>query len=197
MKDKEIRKFIDEGYLRITVIFEIIGHPKKHVEDTLKAYIANIKGDKDLEVISEEYEEAEELEGDVFSVVAETQMLIRNIEKLTELCINYSPASIEIMEPDKLTLEQRDLNHWLNDMLAKIHEVGIIQKQLNSQKEGLIRNFNAMTRNAIILVLKEPSDLSTISKKIGMIDEHTEKFVEALIKEKKVEKKKNLYQLIH
>lgn len=196
MKDKEIRKFMEKGYIQIVTIFEIIGHPKKHVEETLKAYVANINSEPDVEIVSEEYENAEEIDKELFSVVAEIKMLVKNIDKLTWLCLNFSPASVEVVEPDNLTLEQRDINHWLNDLLSKIHEIGIIQKKMGSQNEGLIRNFNAMTRNAILLVLKEPCELSAISSKIGMIDEHTEKFVEALIKEKKIVKKKNVYQLI-
>jgi len=195
MKDKEIKEYIEKGYLRVNVIFEIIGHPKKYVEDSMKAYIANIKLDQEIIVLKEEYEDVEEIDKELFSIVAEVEMLVAKIEKLTWLCINFSPASIEIMEPDSISLEQREINNWLNDFLSRLHEIGVIQKKVASENEGLIRNFNAMTRNAILLVLKEPSDLQTISKRIGMEDVHTEKFVEKLIKENKVIKDKNLFCL--
>ncbi len=197
MKDKEIREYIEKKYLRINTIFEIIGHPKEHVESTMKLYVENIKKDSDIVVIKEEYEPAEKLEGDVFGVIAEVDMLVKNIEKLTWLCVNFSPASIELIEPDKIIIEQNDVTHWLNDFLSKLHEIGVAQKKIQSDNEGLIRNFNAMTRNAILLVLKEPSDIQTISKHIGMEDKHTELFVEKLIKEKKIVKEKNVYHLIH
>ena len=196
MKDKEIREYIEKKYLRINTIFEIIGHPKEHVESTMKLYVENIKKDSDIVVIKEEYEPAEKLEGDVFGVIAEVDMLVKNIEKLTWLCVNFSPASIELIEPDKIIIEQNDVTHWLNDFLSKLHEIGVAQKKIQSDNEGLIRNFNAMTRNAILLVLKEPSDIQTISKHIGMEDKHTELFVEKLIKEKKIVKEKNVYHLI-
>jgi len=196
MKDKEIKEYIEKKYLRINTIFEIIGHPKEHVESTMKLYVENIKKDSDIVVIKEEYEPAEKLEGDVFGVIAEVDMLVKNIEKLTWLCVNFSPASIELIEPDKIIIEQNDVTHWLNDFLSKLHEIGVAQKKIQSDNEGLIRNFNAMTRNAILLVLKEPSDIQTISKHIGMEDKHTELFVEKLIKEKKIVKEKNVYHLI-
>ena len=195
MKNKEIKEYLEKGFIKISTIFEIIGHPKKHVEDTMKAYIANIKTDDGIKVISEEYEDAEEIEKDLFSIVADVSMLIKNFEKLTWLAINFSPASIEIMEPDKVNVTQRELNHYLNDLLSKMHEIGIVQKQVTSQNQGLIRNFNAMTRNAILLVLKEPADIATIGKKIGMGEKHTTEFVEALIKEKKIVKDKNKYRI--
>jgi hypothetical protein len=195
MKSKEIKKLTDEGYLRVNVIFEIAGKPKKHIEDTLKAYIENIKQDEQIQVITEEYEDAEELEEGVFSTVAEIEMLLPTIEKLNWLCINFSPASVEILEPEKKTVSQKEIGEWMNDLLSRLHEIGMVQKNLKGQYDILVRNFNAMTRNAIILSLKETNELDAIAKKIGMPKEHTEKFLEALIKEEKVKKDKNKYFL--
>lgn len=196
MNSKEIKKKIEEGYLRVNVIFEVIGKPKAHVEQTLQAYVANIKTNEGVNILNEEFEPAQDAGEGLFSSIAETEMLVSSFEKLTWLCINFSPASIEIIEPATRTLEQKEINHWLNDMLAKLHEIGMIQKGTRSQTEGLIRNFNAMTRNAILLVLREPSTIETICKKIGMTSEHAEKFLEALIKEKKIKKEKNTYHII-
>ena len=202
MKSNEIKKLLEEGYLKIRVIFEIIGRPKEHIEQTIKAYIENIKTkETDIHVLSEDYEPAEELEGEdkegLFGVMAEVEMLVPNIQKLTWLVINFSPASVEVLEPSELTLDQRTIGEWITDMLAKLHEIGMFQKSIASQNEGLIRNFNAMTRNAIILCLQDSEkDINYISKKIGMNNEHTEKFLNALVKEGKIKKEKNNYYLI-
>jgi len=201
MKNNEIKKLIEEGYLKIRVIFEIVGRPKEHVEQTLKAYIENIKTkEKEIHVLSEDYEPAEALEGEnqegLFGVMTEVEMLVPNIQKLTWLAINFSPASVEILEPSEITLDQRSAGEWVTDMLARLHEIGMFQKSLTSQNEGLVRNFNAMTRNAIILCLQDgEKDINFISKKIGMTTEHTEKFLEALIKENKIKSEKNNYYL--
>lgn len=191
MKQKEIAEKIEKGYLKIRVIFEIIGKPKEHIENTMKAYLESIKAENDLYTLESEVECAEQLEDDMFGVVGELELLIPSIDKISWLAINFSPASIELIEPEKLVLEQKEITHWVNDYLAKLHEIGIIQKSMQSQQEGLVRNFNAMTRNAILLSMNEPRDAEYISKKIGMSIEHTEKFLEALIKEKKIIKEKN------
>lgn len=197
MNTKEIKEKIDSGYLRINIIFEVVGKPKEHVEKTIKVYIENIKKEEDLHILKEEYEPAEDAGEELFSTIAELEMLVSSFEKLTWLCINFSPASVEILEPAKLTIEQKEITHWLNDLLSKLHEIGMVQKTVRSQVDGLIRNFNAMTRNAILLVLKEPATMETISKKIGMPADHAEKFIDALIKEKRIKKDKNTYQLLN
>ncbi len=197
MKDKEIKKHIEEGHLRIRVIFEIMGKPKEHVENTLKAYVENIKTkETDIHVLEEDFEPAEEVEEGLFSTVAEVEMLVPDIEKLSWIAINFSPASIELIEPDKIVMEQKQVSHWITDMLARLHEVGMIQKTVTGQNQALIKNFNAMTRNAILLCLQNGGkDVEFLSKKIGMPAEHTEKFLDALTQEKKIKKEKNQYHL--
>lgn len=195
MKEKEIKEKIDEGYLRSRVLFEIIGRPKEHVEKTMQAYLTKISTQEDLFVLEQEVEAVDEIEEGMFSVVGEMEILVPSIDTLTWLAINFSPASIELLEPEKLTLKQKEISNWVNDFLAKLHEIGIIQKSMKSQHDGLVRNFNAMTRNAIILCLNEPRDTEFIAKKIGMTTEHTKKFLDALIKENKVKKDKNKYAL--
>lgn len=182
--------------LVVRTIFEVLGRPKEHVEKTIKAYIENIKTDEEITLKSEEYEPVEELEEGMFSAICEVELDIASIEKLTWLCMNFSPASIEVLSPSTLTIEDKDITHWLNDLLSKLHEIGVQQKSLGSQNAGLVRNFNAMTRNAIILTLNEPRDKAHISHRIGLDEEFTEKFLEALIKEKKVKKDKNKYVLV-
>ncbi len=196
MKDKEIKEYLDKKYLHTRIMFEVVGRPKEHIQTTIKQYIERIKQDKELVFIAEEFDDAEEVEEGVFGAVAEVEILIKDTTKLTWLCINFSPASVEILDPPQLLIQQKEITDWYNDLLARLHEIGIAQKTLSSQQEGLIRNFNAMTRNAILLVLKEPAEMDQISKRIGMTNEHTEKFLEALIKEKKIKKDKNKYHLI-
>lgn len=185
-----------EQKLVVRTIFEVIGRPKDHVEKSIKAYIEHIKTDEDITIKSEDHEPAEEIEEGTFSAISEVELEVNNIEKLTWLCMNFSPASVEVINPPALSLEDKDITHWLNDLLSKLHEIGVQHKSLTSQNEGLIRNFNAMTRNAIILSLQEPRDKASISQKIGLAEEFTEKFLEALIKEKKVKKDKNKYMLL-
>ncbi|MFP4119258.1 MAG: hypothetical protein ACLFTH_04355 [Candidatus Woesearchaeota archaeon] len=196
MKSKEIRNHIEEGYVRAKVIFEVVGKPKDHVENSIKAYLENIKSDENIKVIEEEYEPTDELEDGLFSTVVEADMLLKGLEKLTWLCINFTPASIEITEPASFTINQKDVGNWLNDLLSKLHEMGMVNKSIRNQQQGLLKNFNAMTRNAILLALKEPLDLEGISKRIGMDEKHAKEFVNALLKENRVREEKNRYYLV-
>lgn len=195
MKSKEIQEHVEEGYLRAIVIFELVGKPKQHIEQTIKAYIENVKTQEGIICLREEFDETQELEKDVFSTVSEVEILVQNMEKLTWLCLNFTPASVEIVEPQQKTLEQQEITHWLNDLLARLHEIGMIQKNLQGQHQVLVKNFNAMTRNAILLALQQTKDIEGIAKQIGMDGEHTKKFLDALIQEGKAREEQGKYYL--
>lgn len=190
----DISQKMDQGWIRLNGIFQIIGQPKKHVEDTIKTYVQTIKTTEGIEIINEDYETAEEVEEGTFSAIVEVDMIVHGFEKLNWLCMSFTPASIEIIEPKTITLTDKEGTHWANDLLAKLHELGILQKSAKTLQEGLVRNFNAMTRNAILLCLTEPRTIEEITKKIGMTQEHTNMFLEALIKEKKIVEEKGKYR---
>lgn len=195
MKQKNIQEYLDQGYIHAAIIFELVGKPKEHIEKTIKAYIENVESQEDLIILDKEIEPAEEMEDHVFSTIADVKLLAKNLEKLTWLCINFTPASIELLGPEKMTLEQQDITHWMNDLLARLHEIGMVQKNLQGQHQILVKNFNAMTRNAIILAMKTTNDIKTIGKSIGMSAEHTQKFIDALVQEGKIKEDKGKYQL--
>ncbi|MGM5480016.1 MAG: hypothetical protein ACQESC_00985 [Nanobdellota archaeon] len=195
MKQKEIKSFLEKGYVRATVIFELVGKPKEHVTQSIKAYLENIKTDSQIEVIDEDYEDTEEMEEGMFSTVVEADMLIASLEKFTWLCINFTPASIEMIEPESVTITQKEWGNWMNDLLSNLHEIGMTTKTLRNQNTGLVKNFNAMTRNAILLALQKPLDAKTISKRIGLDEKNTTKYLEALKKENKITQKQQHYYL--
>lgn len=185
---KEIKKLVDdEGYVHINVLFEIIGSPKNHVKDAMHLFLKNIAGDTNIKLLSEDLEEIIELEGGMFSIAAEVEYLVLGIEKLTWLAFNFMPASIEIKAPAELTFNDKDLSAWLNDLLAKLHEVNTIHTGLKSQYDAMVKNVNALVRNVVLLAVGEGQLTSKeIASKAGMSDKAILPFLEALIKEGKI-----------
>ena len=63
MNDKELQKKIKEGAILAQVSFELVGNPKEHIETTIRGFINNIKADSQITILSEEFGEAEEVQG--------------------------------------------------------------------------------------------------------------------------------------
>ena len=151
MDDKDIQKKIKEGAILVHVSFELLGSPKEHIEKTIRGYVNNIKNDSQITVLNEEFGEPEETEGKLWSTYADTEMLINNLDKFIWLCINFMPANIEILAPKELTFKEKDLTNWLNDLLAKLHEISHTVRQTSVKNDAIVMTMNALIQNVVIL----------------------------------------------
>ena len=186
MNDKELKEFIAKGYIHCRVIFEMAGNPKEHVEKTLRQYISAIKEDPSYIFLEEKYEPCEVGEDGIWSTFVEADIHTTDLEALNRLCFNMSPASVEIIEPESLTLTQKRVGEWYNDVLSKIHEIGVVLKNTNGENELLKVNINRLIRNCITLALNEPKTIEELGTKVGIDKEHLQPFIDAMLKEKNI-----------
>ena len=188
MNDKELKELITKGHIQCRVIFEMAGNPREHVEKTLKEYIEKIKEDPNFIFVTEYYAPAEENEDKIWSTFCESEIVASSLDKLNLLCFNLGPASVEILQPESLTLSDKKLGELYNDFISKLHEVGIIMKNATSESDLLKVNLNRAIRNCVVLALVEPKTAHEIAEKVGIDTEHLQPFLDAMIKEKSLVK---------
>jgi hypothetical protein len=196
MKDGQIRERIKNGWLRALVTFEIVGKPKAHIEKSLQEYIANLKKDDRLVFLRDEVEPAESVDDGLFSTFCEAELLIKNLETCTWLCLNFSPASIEIIEPDELELPARDVQNWLNDLLAQVHEVGANVRTHVQANEHLGIAMNQLIRNAILLSVRDGAkEPKHIEKDTGIDSKQLQPFLDRLVENERLVQNGTRYAL--
>lgn len=194
LSKKDVKYKVEDGWIHVKVIFQLIGHPQEHVEKTIRAYVDEIATRKDVILIKEEYEKARATEGKLWSAVAEVELLVSDFTTLTFFCINYMPANIEVMGPAKLTISDKNLTDWLGDMLAKLHEVSAMAKAIRAQNDGIVRSINVLAKNYILHLIDEKNDsIAGLERATGMDRKNLEQFLAALVKEGKI--KANLDKL--
>jgi len=196
MEKSEIKKYLEKGYFYVNIIFEIIGNPKEHINKAIKMVIQRIKDEGAITFVKEEFGEPEETVDGLWGVYCETELLIPDLYTLTSLAFLYSPASIEILEPAKLTLKDKELTDVMGDMLSHLHDLNTKHIELNSMNKALQKNVNALVRNAILLALNKKELTSyEIGKMIGVAGKGIEPVLDAMIKEEKLEKDKSKYKI--
>jgi hypothetical protein len=196
MNDREIKAHLQKGWIQAIVTFEVVGKPAAHVEKALDEYLENIKKDHRIIMLSADREEAVEHDDGMCSAFCETEMLVKDLETFTWLCINFSPAGIEILEPDELRVESRDITNWLNDLLSKIHEIGTNIRASQSASTHLTIALNELIKNAILLALKTgPKSEAELAKETGIADEQLAPFLAHMLEKERIEKKDGRYTL--
>jgi hypothetical protein len=174
----------------------MVGKPPEHIKKTLQQYIATLKKNKGIIVLTEEIAEPKEQDG-FWSTFAEVEILVEGIEKFVYICVSFSPANVEILEPKELTFTEKNLSDWLNELLSLLHKVGTKAKESEMNYQLILKSLNALVRNSVMLATeKEEIDALEIGKRTGIDQKTLGPFLEAMVKEKRITKKGEKYKKV-
>lgn len=133
----------EKPWLKTRLIVEIVGSPEEHVCETLNL-IAEKFGDgvKEIRVTKTQISDARKIsidpkksaeESKFFSGFVEFEADVADIETMTGIIFDWMPASIEIVEPETTTEKIEDVNHFLNDLCARLHQYDSTIKLLKAR----------------------------------------------------------------
>jgi len=205
MNKQELKEKLDKGSILSRIIVEIAGSPKEHVEKTIGLVIESMKQAKEIDVIKSEIFPAKEQEipgqkltkAKIFSAFTEIEILTKDILTLIAICFEYMPSSIEVIEPENMQFTSHTVAGFVNDLLARLHQMDMLLKNKNAENTILKRNASALLQNIFKLSLKEKDKkIEEISKDVGIPAEQVQPFLDALIKQEKVKKKKDKYSYV-
>ena len=83
--------------MKIKIIIEILGSKKENVEETIKKVMEEFS-QREVEIISKEISEAAEVDK-FFSSFVDIEFKTDSLKKLNEICFDFMPSVIEIIEP--------------------------------------------------------------------------------------------------
>ncbi|MEM2121779.1 MAG: hypothetical protein QXU20_03940 [Candidatus Woesearchaeota archaeon] len=178
-------------------IIELIGTPKKYLEETMHKIVESLELKKELSVLKKEFFEPTD-KGKFFSTFCELEISFKDLSALMNFCIDYMPASIEILEPPNLSSNAISLTNFFNDLLAKLHTLDMSFKELTAQKKILEENMLKLLRNNVMITLreaKEPLEIETLSKRVGIPKEQLEPLLNMWVEEEYIKKEKSKYSL--
>ena len=190
-----IKEKLEEGYIHCDIIIEILGAPKEHVVNTIKAYVEKIKKVKDMEVLKEKFAKPKK-QKELFSTFVELEMLFKDASTLAFFCFDYMPSSIEIIDPEKFVYSARDFSAFFNDLQMRLHNLDMVVKNVMSENKLIKRNAMILLRNNIVINLKQKeTNLKELSETTGIPGKQLEPILEKLIKQGVVKKEKKKYSL--
>ena len=176
-------------------ILELLGKPADYIDNTAKNIIATIKKNENYEILNEFLSDTEDREH-LFSKFIELDLKIKNLPAIFDFCFDFMPSSIEIIKPEKLTLESRDMTAFLSDLQARLHNSDMATKKMNSIVKYLRSNIFKLVKNMLTILLRGNTlDLQTLSKHTGIGEKELNTFLESLIKQNFLKKDGDKYTL--
>jgi hypothetical protein len=186
----------DKTHIRCKVILEILGKPKEHVEETIKAYVDKIKSDSELIVLNADFSKADQKE-DLWAIFAELEMVIKGIPKLIAFCFDYMPSSVEIIKPSELIMRKSTIEDFTNNLQSKLHNVDMIVKNLKNENYFLKQNMNKAVTNVILISLASKRlDKEKLSEITGINHKELSLFLDELLKKNKIVEDQGYFSLV-
>ncbi|MBI5797483.1 hypothetical protein HZA98_01105 [Candidatus Woesearchaeota archaeon] len=122
---------------RITI--EVLGSPKDHVEKALNAAIEKIKEEKNIRVANVESYESKEMDNKLWSTFADIEFETEDLKRILNICFDYMPSTLEILEPAGVELDCNDLADTLNDFLTMLHKYNMVINKLQSENTYMMK----------------------------------------------------------
>ena len=149
------------------VLVEVLGAPKEHIEKAIMMLVDKMQEQRDIKILSEETAEAAP-RGKLFSTFSELDIEFKDLVSLEKFMFDFTPSSIEIIEPENLVLSKGFFSGVLNDFMLKLHETALEYKDMTAQSQVLAKNTDAIIRNFLLFALKEKRSSDDISKITGI-----------------------------
>ncbi|MBS3137937.1 hypothetical protein J4232_05875 [Candidatus Woesearchaeota archaeon] len=180
----------------VRAIIEMLGNPKEHLMETLHGYIDRLKTEKEITVVSEKYEEPI-LKDELYSTFVELELKVEKLDKLIWFCYDYMPASVEVVEPEELAFQARDVTSFFNEILTKLHTLDMLYKKYKVENELFKKNLTILLRNFIKIELRNaPKTIDELELALGVPQSQITFFLEKLIEEQKIKKEQDKYMII-
>lgn len=125
---KLAEKRIKEGWIRSTMIIEVLAVSREAAESALKKHVEKMEGEDGTLITGKKFHETREVERPTprvekgYSQIVDVDALTRNLDHLVRLVVSYAPSSIEILEPERLSLDMGEAQGILNSISEIIHK---------------------------------------------------------------------------
>jgi hypothetical protein len=115
------------------IILELLGSPEEHINQTLKDVVNKVKEEKEIKVVKAKLFDAEQQENKLWSAFAEIELESKDMKRILDLCFDYMPSTIEILEPAGMEMDSEDIASLFNDLLAKLHKYDMLLKNFHAE----------------------------------------------------------------
>lgn len=181
--------------VRARVIIEMLGSPKDHLTKTLKEYIAQLRKDKTVQVLKEDFAEPQDRDG-LFAQFVELELWFKDVHHLLAFCFDAMPSSVEVIEPQDMHIDGRELQNFLNDLQSRLHTVDLALKEVKATLKVIDTNAVNVLRNFVIYALtqgtKTPEELAKI---VGLTPEGIQAYLDKLVAAKRIKKDGTKYSV--
>ncbi len=121
--DEKVRS----GWLRVWAGFEAMAVKEETATSGLADLLDKLDSDERVKVYKKEFLDVQKVESPVkgfdeaFSQGAKVEFVVKNLDNLIDIVIEYGPSGLEILEPRELKLNTAEAQAVVNSVAAMMH----------------------------------------------------------------------------
>ncbi|MBU4242554.1 MAG: hypothetical protein KKF52_04965, partial [Nanoarchaeota archaeon] len=90
----------------------------------------------------------------LWSTFSEVELEVIGIQRLLDVCFDYMPSTIEILDPAGLEIDSNNMAEILNDLMAKLHRYDMLLKNFNAENTILKEKLEKIRQENFALIKK-------------------------------------------
>ena len=125
----KMKELEDKKWMKVGLIFEVLGMNKEIVEKSLKEHIEKLEKIKTSLIYKKNFSKIEKVEKPMkgietaYSQIVETEVMVQDLKTLIVITISYGPSSIEILKPNKMEVSAGEIQDIANMISGVIHQI--------------------------------------------------------------------------
>ncbi len=131
---EQVEKRVKDGWIRTVMAIEVLAVSKDAAKEALEKHVKRMEREDGTLVSFKDFKKAEEMLNPfpnvpkAYSYVVEMEVFAVNFDRLVSLVINYAPSSVEIISPEKISMdmgEGQGIVNTVSEMIHKFASVGL------------------------------------------------------------------------
>lgn len=130
----------------VIMIFEILGKPKEYVKEALEKHMSKLDEIKSVSVIDKKINEPKKIKDDkqgLYTCFSEVELKCDSLKTLSDIVFNFMPSSVEVIDPDKITLNCEEATNLFTELIVKLHKYDEIAKLSQGRIHQLTKQLKA------------------------------------------------------
>ena len=129
---EQAQEKIREGWMRIWAGFEAMAVKAETATSGLADLLDKLDNDKRVKIYKKEFSDVQkvgkvvEAFDEAYSQAVKVEFVVKNLDDLVEIVMEYGPSGMEILEPKEIKLSNADAQAVLNSVGAFMHRYAAV-----------------------------------------------------------------------
>lgn len=131
----------------VALVIEVLGRPSEHVSGALNSLIEKLSKEKEVTLKEKTVHDPIKVESsdDLFTAFAELELEITSLSTYFYLIFAYMPSHIELISPEKITLQNSELNELANALTQRLHTYDALAKNSLVEREYFLKKIKEIS----------------------------------------------------